>query len=87
MPYVYILRCRDGALYVGQAEDVLKREQTHNRGRGARFTAARRPVTAVYAEHHGTALAATARERQLKRWTRGKKDALIARDLALLKRL
>ncbi len=87
MSYVYIVRCRDGALYVGHTDDVLRREQTHNEGRGARFTAARRPVVAVYAERHETALKAIARERQLKRWTTAKKEALIAGDLALLKRL
>ena len=87
MPYVYILRCRDGALYVGQADDVLRREQAHNEGRGARFTAARRPVRAVYAEYCATAPDATVRERQLKCWTRAKKEALIAGDAALLKRL
>jgi len=86
MPFVYILRCNDGAYYVGHTDDVLRREQTHNEGRGARFTAARRPVAAVYAEHFATALEATARERQLKRWTRAKKEALIAGDVALLKR-
>lgn len=87
MPFVYILRCSDGALYVGQADDVLRREQTHNEGRGARFTAARRPVAAVYAEHCETRIEAVARERQLKRWARAKKEALIAGDLGLLKRL
>jgi len=87
MTYVYILRCCDGALYVGHAADVLRREQTHNAGRGARFTAARRPVTAVYAEAYKTELEAISRERQLKRWTRAKKEALMAGDLLLLKRL
>lgn len=87
MRWVYILRCRDGALYVGQTDDVSRRVITHNEGRGARFTAARRPVAAVYVEPFETALSATARERQLKRWTRAKKEALVARDLPLLKRL
>ena len=78
MYWVYILRCRDASLYVGHTNDVEARVVTHNNGRGARFTAARRPVTAVHAESFETEIEAIARERQLKRWTRAKKEALIA---------
>lgn len=84
---VYILRCRDGSLYVGHTQDIDQRVRMHNEGRGARFTAARRPVAAIYSEPFETELHAIARERQLKRWTRAKKEALVARDLVLLKRL
>jgi predicted GIY-YIG superfamily endonuclease len=87
MPFVYIVRCADGSLYVGHTDDLSRREQTHNEGRGARLTAARRPVVMVYAEEHSTSHGAIARERQLKGWTRAKKEALVAGDLALLKRL
>ena len=41
----------------------------------------------VYAEEHANAQRALQRERQIKRWTRGKKEALIAGDQKLLKRL
>ena len=51
------------------------------------FTASRTPVTLVYAEEHQTGDRAQKRERQIKRWTRAKKEALIAGDLLLLKRL
>jgi predicted GIY-YIG superfamily endonuclease len=44
-------------------------------------------VQLVYSELHADRPAALRRERQLKRWTRAKKEALIAGDLALLKRL
>jgi predicted GIY-YIG superfamily endonuclease len=44
-------------------------------------------VTIVYVEELPNRLAAVTRERQLKRWTRAKKEALIGRDLALLKQL
>ncbi len=87
MHWVYILRCRDGLLYVGQTEDVPRRVDSHNQGRGARFTAARRPAALVHTEACESAIVAAARERQLKRWTRAKKEALIAGDLVLLKRL
>ena len=87
MPFVYILRCADESLYIGHAEDVDTRASVHNDGRGARYTAARRPVRVVYREPCASTRAAVGRERQLKRWTRAKKEALIAGDLALLKRL
>ena len=87
MRYVYILRCADGALYIGETDELSLRIQRHNEGRGCVFTATRLPVSLVYAEQFTTRDAAVKRERQLKRWTRAKKEALIAADLTLLKRL
>ena len=85
--FVYILRCADGTLYTGSTTDVQGRELTHNAGRGAKYTAARRPVRVAYSEEHESRSAAQKREAQLKRWTRAKKEALIAGDRALLKTL
>jgi putative endonuclease len=85
--YVYILRCADNSLYTGETSDLDHRLAKHNEGTACTFTRARRPVVLVYSETHATREAARARERQLKRWTRAKKDALIAGDRALLKRL
>jgi putative endonuclease len=84
MAFTYIVRCADGTLYVGYTEDLATREQTHNEGRGAAYTAARRPVRMVYAEQHPSTEKAIARERQLKRWSREKKEALICEDGAKL---
>ncbi len=83
--FVYILRCNDGSLYVGHTVDVQKRVEAHNDGRGAVWTACRRPVELLYQETHDTEQKAVARERQLKRWTQIKKLALIRGDLASLK--
>lgn len=87
MRWVYILRCCDGSLYVGQTQDVEQRVRTHNDGRGARFTSTRRPVALAYSEGYQTEIEAIARERQLKGWARRKKEALVAGDLVLLKKL
>ena len=87
MPRVYILRCADGTLYVGHTEDLAARTALHNAGHGARYTAARRPVRMVYSEEHDSPQSAVKRERQLKGWTVRKKEALIAGDVAALKRL
>lgn len=87
MPFTYIVRCADDTLYIGHTEDLASREQTHNDGGGAVYTAARRPVRMVYAEEHASVASATARERQLKRWTHKKKEALILGDRPALKSL
>ena len=84
---VYILRCADGSLYVGQTTDLEKRVAKHNDGCAAAYTASRRPVQVVYSEEHLNLADSIRRERQLKRWTRAKKEALIEDDLGLLKRL
>src|SRR5688572_14301304 len=81
MRYIYILRCADNALYVGQTADIALRLTKHTDGSASAFTAKRRPVELVYLEPHPTVKSASKRERQLKRWTRAKKEALIAGDL------
>ena len=87
MAFTYIVRCADNTLYVGHTEDLASREQTHNDGRGAKYTAARRPVRMVYAEEQTSIESAIAREYQLKRWSRKKKEALIVGDQATLRSL
>lgn len=82
--FVYILRCADGTYYVGSTTDVAARVAAHNAGRGPRFTACRRPVTLVYSEPFGTMDQARQREIQIKKWSQGKKEALIAGDKAAL---
>jgi putative endonuclease len=76
MHFVYIVRCADDTLYTGYARDPKMREAAHNRGRGARYTAGRRPVTLVYCEAFTSKSAAFRREHQLKRLPRFRKLAL-----------
>jgi predicted GIY-YIG superfamily endonuclease len=88
MHYVYILRCADQSLYIGHTDDLALRVARHNAGcADCSFTCNRRPVTLVYSEPFASRKAAVRRERQLKRWTRAKKEALIADDMPSLKRL
>lgn len=42
--YLYVVQCNDDSLYTGITTDVIRRIQQHNAGRGAAYTAARRPV-------------------------------------------
>src|SRR5437763_1174771 len=85
--FTYILRCADGSLYVGHIHDLRERLKAHDDGRGASWTACRRPVELAYHEAHDSEAQAVARERQLKRWSHAKKVALINGDLAKLKSL
>lgn len=87
MHHVYILRCSDGSYYVGHTDNIPARLEAHNAGRAALWTARRRPVTLVYEETCPDEASAAARERQLKHWTRAKKEALIAGERDILRRL
>jgi predicted GIY-YIG superfamily endonuclease len=75
-----MVRCADGTLYTGYARDPQAREKVHNSGRGAHYTAGRRPVHLVYSEMCGSRGEALKREYKLKRLTRPKKEALLERD-------
>jgi putative endonuclease len=53
--YLYILRCADDSYYVGTTRKTLEeRLAEHNVGLHAGYTATRRPVTMVYAQHFET---------------------------------
>ena len=64
-------------MYTGYARDPRAREQAHNTGRGAKYTAGRRPVRLVYQEAFRTVGKALAREFALKQLSRARKEALI----------
>lgn len=76
--YLYILECRDGSLYTGITDDVLRRVAQHNAGKGAKYTRGRGPVVLRYQETCGTHGDALRREVQIKRLTRQEKLLLIA---------
>jgi putative endonuclease len=78
--FVYIVRCADGTLYTGWARDPHARLQAHNSGRGARYTAGRRPVRLVYSEPAKSLRDALKREHELKGLSRREKEALLLRN-------
>ena len=78
MNFCYMLRCADGSLYTGWTKDLEQRLQTHNAGRGGKYTRSRLPVELVYREEFGTKEEAMGREWHLKRLTRQEKLRLIA---------
>jgi predicted GIY-YIG superfamily endonuclease len=88
MPYcVYILRCSDGSYYTGVTNDLDGRVAQHNEGKGGGYTMRRRPVKLLFSEEFGTAEEAIRAEKQLKGWSRAKKEALMAGDFELISRL
>ncbi len=73
---MYMVLCSDGTLYTGWTFDLEARVRAHNEGRGARYTAARRPVKLVFSERAGSKSEALCRERVIKRMPRLKKQGL-----------
>ena len=78
--FVYFLRCADGSLYCGITNALAARFLTHNSGKGAKYTRARRPVRLVYAETVPDFSAALKREYQLKQLSKHEKEALCRMD-------
>jgi putative endonuclease len=76
--YVYMLRCADDSYYVGSAtgNDLTKRISEHETGAYRGYTFTRRPVQLVWSEYFDRITDAIAAERQLKGWTRAKKEAI-----------
>ena len=77
MNYTYILRCGDGSLYTGWTNDIKKRLEDHNLGRGAKYTRSHLPVMLVYLETFETKGEAMKREAAIKRLSRPEKERLI----------
>ena len=44
---VYILECNDGTLYTGITNNLPKRLETHNKGKGAKYTRGRLPCNII----------------------------------------
>ena len=79
--FVYILKCADGKYYTGSTTSLEERAHEHQMGIDPfSFTYTRRPVKLVWSESFGSQMEAAAVERQLKGWSRAKKEALIQGD-------
>ena len=74
---MYIVRCVDDTLYTGISTDVHRRANTHNSGRGAKYTRSRRPVRIVYTSQEMTRSDALKEENRIKSLTRAKKLMII----------
>ena len=79
-----MLRCADGSYYIGQTNNLEYRLGLHESGLGGGYTHRRLPVTLAWHADFPTCIEAVACERQIKRWSRLKKEALAAGDWATL---
>jgi len=75
-----MLRCSDGSYYVGHTDDLVARIAAHQSGLMPGYTQKRRPVALVWHQNFPDQDQAFAAERQIKGWSRAKKDALIDGD-------
>ena len=82
---VYIVRCCDGSYYTGLTKhSVEARVWEHNAGIYDGYTSKRRPVELVFTETYDRIVDAIERERQIKGWSRAKKEALARSDWTAL---
>ncbi len=87
MAWMYILQCSDGSYYVGSTPELERRFSEHQAGKGARYTARRRPLTLVFAQEFPSIEQAYRAEKQVQNWGRSKREALIRGDFAALREL
>ena len=85
--WAYMLRCADESYYVGHTDNLEQRVGAHHAGTLGGYTTTRRPVAFGWSQEFFTREEALAAERQVKGWSRAKKDALIRGDWKQIQRL
>lgn len=85
--WTYILKCADGSYYTGHTDDLEQRFGQHQSGVFATcYTFDKRPVELAWSDYFQTREEALIVERQIKGWSRAKKEALIKGDFAAIQR-
>ncbi|MBI2831290.1 MAG: GIY-YIG nuclease family protein [Chloroflexi bacterium] len=82
--WVYMLECADGSYYTGHTDELEKRLAQHEQGDLKCYTSTRLPVKLAFCCEFSSRYEALARERQIKGWSRHKKQSLIKGDWASL---
>lgn len=76
--YIYLLTNDFGnVMYVGMTNDLERRVQEHKQGLVPGFSKKYNLKKLVYYEHTGDVNAAIAREKEIKKWRREKKNQLV----------
>jgi putative endonuclease len=81
VPYVYLLRCRDGSLYAGAAVDLERRLREHLAGKASRYTRSRLPVQLAWSREVKSWSAALSEEARIKSLPRSAKELLMTAPL------
>ena len=84
--WVYILRCGDGSYYTGVSTNLEQRLDQHHNG-NVGYTAKRKPIEYLWSDEFANLDDAYAVEKQIKGWSRAKKEALMRGDWAEVQRL
>jgi putative endonuclease len=87
MFWVYILRCADGSYYTGHTDNLEMRIGQHHAGECAGYTVTRRPLELLWSQECPIRKEALSAERQIKGWSRRKKEAMMRGDWAEVSRL
>lgn len=85
--YLYILKCADDSYYTGSTNDIELRMMEHHASEGSNYTMDRLPVQLIYLEVFDQIDQAFIREKQIQKWSRAKKEALILGNIKKLKQL
>ncbi|RJR15719.1 GIY-YIG nuclease family protein [Candidatus Microgenomates bacterium] len=75
--YVYVLLCKDQTYYTGNTWCIANRLEQHLSGLGGKYTQVHGVEKLVYAEEHTDFETALYREKQIKKWSKYKKEKLI----------
>ncbi|WPR71634.1 GIY-YIG nuclease family protein [Flavobacterium sp. NG2] len=79
--YVYILKCSDDSYYTGVTSNLTDRLFKHNSGfYPTCYTFNKRPLELVFYAEFTDITLAIEKEKQIKKWSRAKKEALINGD-------
>ncbi len=85
--FTYILKCNDGSYFTSYTTDLEKSLQQHQAGKVEGYTQKRLPIELVYFEVYSNKEEAFNRFKQLKGWSRAKKEALMKKDFDALHEL
>ena len=86
--YVYILKCSDNTYYTGITSNIEKRIKEHQSGvYNESYTYKRRPVELIYYAEFTSIEVAIEKEKQIKKWSKAKKEALINNEFKKLPNL
>lgn len=85
--WVYMLRCADNSYYIGHTDNLEYRVAQHESGEFDGYTAIRKPIQLVFTQECATREEAISAERQLKGWSRKKKEAMIRGDWIMVNQL
>ncbi len=75
--FIYLIRCKGGALYTGITTDVNRRFVEHQSGKGAKYLRGKAPLTLVFQQQIGSRSAALKAEASIKKLSKADKETIV----------